>query len=95
MGLERTQEPRKTARGVTTPYKGKRTLKDPQMSYRVGFWCRSVGLALFVACPYLYHALMKWAEGYHGEKILLITGPIIIDAISFYLHQKGRKLNGN
>lgn len=77
------------------PIHGGKRLQQSSKGPRNGFWCKSLGLALFVACPYIHHAGMMWCAGYPGEKVLLVTGPLLIDLLAIYLYQKGGKQNAD
>lgn len=74
------------------PYKGKRELRSSRGSKHLGFMLQYIGVALFLACPYLYHALMVWCAGTVGEVLCLVTAPITIFLIAAIAYNKGDRL---
>ena len=69
-----------------TPRPGKRAVRGRLKS---GFWHKSMGLALFYACPYIYHAGAIASYDTPIEEAVLVTGPIILYLIAVSLYMKG------
>lgn len=89
MDTERTQTVQNTAGGNGVPHKGKRLLRDVRRTTRRKYWLRVVGIALFLACPWLFYMLMVLCEGTLGFIPMMVTGPVIIYCIAFLIHSKG------
>lgn len=78
-----------------TPCKGKRELRSSLRSKRRAFWLKAFGIALFFACPYIYHAFMKPFSGHPAEGLLLIIVPVLIFYTAFAIYAKGVRLDAD
>lgn len=50
---------------------------------------RMLGVALFVACPYLYLLVMQLASGRILEPFVLVLFPALMEAVALFIHRKG------
>lgn len=58
----------------------------------MGFMLQYIGVALFLACPYLYHALMVWCAGTVVEALCLVSAPVAIFFLAAITYNKGDNL---
>lgn len=65
--------------------------EDVKRSSRTQFWLQTFGMAIFLACPWLFHLLLIYAKDTLGYIPLVITGPVLIDAFAIMLYTRGNK----
>lgn len=94
MGPQERRSERHDTDRPRVPYRGKKTLRSVLTLRRIGNWMCTLGIVLFLACPYLYHAFVVWCSGEPGEGLYTVTGPIAIFFIAFWLYNKGDELRG-
>lgn len=87
---QESHEGRYVRPGMFTHGKGKRLSRTARGAARVRFLLRVVGVALWVACPYLYYTTMLACEGHVLELACLIALPLVVDLIALFIHMKGK-----
>ena len=53
------------------------------------FLLRALGVALFVACPYMYLLVMQLLSGHRLEPLVLVLFPVLVEAVAVFIHKKG------
>ena len=89
MRAQRRREAHWVEPGALTPANGKRLLRSSEGRRRTKFLLRVLGVALFVACPYLYLLVMQLASGRMLEPFVLVLFPALMEAVAVFIHRKG------
>lgn len=74
------------------------TKKPGRRRLRSGGWafmCKALGMALVMANPYLYHAIMVASYGTPIEEAMLVVTPIIIYSVASTVYMKGENADAN
>lgn len=89
MRTQGRREARWVEPGTLAPAKGRRLLRSSEGRRRTKFLLRVLGVALFVACPYLYLLIMQLASGRMLEPFVLVLFPALMEAVAVFIHRKG------
>lgn len=89
MGTQGRREARWVEPGTLAPAKGRRLLRSSEGRRRTKFLLRVLGVALFVACPYMYLLVMQLLSGHRLEPLVLVLFPVLVEAVAVFIHKKG------